>query len=103
MIPSVGRTVHFFPGMSKHKGQPYPAVITHVWSDQCVNLHVLDDGSFPLGRPTVTSVMKRNGDLAEEVWDWPTIVEGRDPVRAGIFNVLGAPGAAGEGDQEAKT
>lgn len=46
--PTVGRVVLYHPSHVPDKKQPYPALITHVWSEQCVNLEVSNDGSFPL-------------------------------------------------------
>ncbi|GMV26948.1 MAG: hypothetical protein AMXMBFR58_29790 [Phycisphaerae bacterium] len=77
--PTVGRIVDFYPkhtSASAGKGQPYPAVITHAWSDTTVNLHILDDGSFPVYPLTPTSVVQRPHGAAPEAnaagwWDWP--------------------------------
>lgn len=68
--PAVGRIVHYTPLESVgSKNQPYPAVITHVWSEDCVNLNVLNDGSFTLsGDECPTSVMKGQGP---RTWAWP--------------------------------
>lgn len=55
IMPTVGRVVLFFPPLSirkgdtslrEYKGQPYPAIITHVFGPECVNVAVLPDGSF---------------------------------------------------------
>lgn len=90
MKPTIGRIVHYWPGnlddRAPKKGQPYPAVITHVHSDDCVNLTVFNDNSFPLGGKfspphTITSVCKWNGvDKPDglSVWDWPA----REPSQA---------------------
>jgi len=72
--PTVGRIVHYTPPESDgRKGAPYPAVITHVFGDTCVNLHVFDDGSFPLHVPGTeahkpTSVNLGTGPRS---WSWP--------------------------------
>ena len=79
--PSVGRIVHYHPGdQEDRKGQPYPAVITHVWSDTCVNLETMNDGSFPLRigstgmdvEKNPTSVCLANeGQTEGRRWEWP--------------------------------
>lgn len=72
--PSVGRIVHYIPELSNHpKGQPYPAIITHVWSETCVNLHIFDDGSHCLlVVQEQTSVMLRTEEMvAGACWEWP--------------------------------
>lgn len=55
IMPTVGRVVLFYPGLTftrngrpirEDKGQPYPAIITHVWGPECVNIAPLPDGSF---------------------------------------------------------
>lgn len=68
--PTVGRIVHYTPlGGLGSKKQPYPAIITHVWGDECVNLNVMNDGSYTLGaQECPTSVMKGDGP---RTWSWP--------------------------------
>lgn len=64
--PTIGRTVLFYEGddFMKSHGRPrggtngtrwHPAVITRVWSDTCVNLHVMFDAS---PAESVTSVVE---------------------------------------------
>lgn len=75
--PSVGRIVHYTPqepAANGTKGQPYPAVITHVWSDTCVNLNVLNDGSFTLSRdecPTSVTLAADASNPTPRTWHWP--------------------------------
>lgn len=72
--PSVGRIVYYTPlntGKERdRKGQPFPATITHVWGDDCVNLAVANDGSFNLREDErhPTSVMRGTGP---GTWSWP--------------------------------
>lgn len=46
------------------QGKERPAIVTHVWSDTCVNLFVFPDGTYdrpvPI-QPTRTSVMQGDG------------------------------------------
>lgn len=70
--PTVGRIVHYEPVESVGKGQPYPAIITHVWGPTCVNLNVIDDGSYPSKfNAKVTSVMLSDTPAAGR-WNWPS-------------------------------
>ena len=70
--PSVGRIVHYMPKhVEDNKGQPYPAVITHVWSETCVNLSVANDGSFPLCDPPRPTSVCFDADGAPGTWCWP--------------------------------
>lgn len=70
-MPAIGRIVLYAPTAAEREGRGgadyYPAVITRVWGQRCVNLHVLADAgqAFP-----VTSV--DYGMLpAERSWRWP--------------------------------
>lgn len=53
--PRIGEIVFYVPEFggpessgARSKAAPYPAIVTHVWADNCVNLHVFVDGSFEL-------------------------------------------------------
>lgn len=64
MTPSVGRIVLFHG-----KGDPVPAIVTRVWSGDCVNLHVFQDA---LPSVPVTSVVFRDSNPgAGQSWSWP--------------------------------
>lgn len=72
MKPSIGRIVIFHcDETQKEKQNNYqsdaPAIITAVWSDECVNLKVMLDGEATLWR---TSATLGTGELQ---WSWPTI------------------------------
>lgn len=78
--PTVGRVVHFYPAdeaKPDEKGQPYPAIITHVWGDSTVNLAVQDDGSFMLSNTHPTSVKLLGEDEQRPAvgsWcEWPPV------------------------------
>lgn len=90
MKPTIGRIVHYWPGSPdepepKKKGQPYPAIVTHVHSDDCVNLTVFNDNSYPIGSGMSypfarSSVCIWNGVGKPDglnVWTWPA----REPVQ----------------------
>ena len=48
--PRIGDIIYFYtaPNPSTNK-EIYPAIVTHVWSDDCVNLFVFQDGSHMPG------------------------------------------------------
>lgn len=72
--PSVGRIVQYFPPGVPFKAGGYPAVITHVWGDLCVNLNVFNDGSHRLAPELLmpTSVMQINPEKIDDIgWQWP--------------------------------
>lgn len=75
--PTVGRVVNFNPGIPSKKGQFYPALITHVFSDTTVNLCVLNDGSWPLGELTPTSVTFSEDGAAARSWSWMPFQKGQ--------------------------
>ena len=68
IAPTVGRVVLFYPPanvtraggkpLRASKGQPFPALITHVWGASCVNVAPLPDGTFG-ELPPYTSVLIR--------------------------------------------
>lgn len=74
ITPTVGRVVWYYPSVDSGKGQPYPAIITHVWGDACVNLSVQNDASYPLpaGETNPTSVaLATDGESpAGRTWAW---------------------------------
>lgn len=83
MKPSIGRIVHFVQG-----GVHFAAIVTKVWTDVCVNLYVLPNGSDVLvpgstdggqnpnsyngssAAGSATSVVQSTSN-AEFSWHWP--------------------------------
>jgi hypothetical protein len=72
--PSIGRIVHYHPFAEGEPGIPFtgeappcPAIITKVFSEDCVNLTIFGVESVPLLR---TSVL-RGGPAAQGSWSWP--------------------------------
>lgn len=73
MKPTIGRIVHFLANGMMAPGNHYPAIITHVFSDTCVNLCV-----FPKGTPQdasdsglKTSVVFDELMVTIYSWHWP--------------------------------
>jgi len=75
--PSLGRIVQYSQpaGEARHNDErTHPAIITHVWSDTCVNLTVFFDNAAPEPR---TSVCLRTDDADHNpnaYWEWPAKV-----------------------------
>ncbi len=69
MQPSVGRIVHYSPGIGDPQGQPdpIPAIMTRVWSEKVVNLTVFFCALEPKPK---TSVIEGEGPGQ---WRWPPI------------------------------
>lgn len=69
--PSIGRIVIFRTSEEAAHDCCFPAVITQVWSDECVNLEVFGHAEGPEGEPQgrfPTSVLKGDGRRS---WSWP--------------------------------
>lgn len=63
MKPSIGRIVHFVDAEGEHCA----AIITRVWSDDCVNLiYFHDTGSMPY-----TSSVQDETATKQCSWHWP--------------------------------
>lgn len=72
-FPSIGRIVGFTPATNNPTGKEYAAIVTHVFSDTCVNLNVLSDGSFPLPeseRLVTSKVQSDDGQARPDRWRW---------------------------------
>lgn len=72
--PSIGRIVHFYPGTGDlqmdeagRRQTAQAAIITRVFSDECVNLNVFTD----MGVVIQTSVLRGVDGYR---WDWPARV-----------------------------
>ena len=66
MKPSIGRIVHYWDG---DLAEPSPAIITKVWSDECINLKVFRDGVD--SSECVTSVPLLHEAKLSMFWSWP--------------------------------
>ena len=69
IVPTVGRVVLYTPRTTDpdhNNAEVLPAVVVRVWSDDMINLKVLNDGSEDFWATSVA----RN-ELAEQgTWDW---------------------------------
>lgn len=78
-MPKVGETVQYYPiqddvkSMQMHKNcneaHVLPAIVTAVWSEDCVNLKVIFDGEKP--DMWVTSSTKATNDENGGQWNYP--------------------------------
>lgn len=64
MSPTIGRIVHYYVG---NEAEPLPAIITRVWSNECVNLHVFSDH----GDDTLETSVPQRVTSTSWGWDWP--------------------------------
>lgn len=64
MKPQVSDLLHYF---DEDGSEPRAAIVTKVWSDTCVNLHVFSDGVREAADPT--SVMRRDESNRGNVWE----------------------------------
>lgn len=74
--PSIGRIVLFgFQKADVPQGimRECPAMITAVWSDTCVNLHLLRDANHHsiATNDTPTSVTLGDASMTGRYWRWP--------------------------------
>ena len=75
MKPTIGRIVHFVNKFGKGK-EVFPAIITNVWSDTCVNLSVFYDGAnhgVPMSQTPFESSVSFDDkpDPDQRTWHWP--------------------------------
>ena len=79
MKPTVGRIVIFretvWQGEGTNGTRDHPAIVTRVWSDTCVNLHVFFDASSSWSKSSVTQMPELPDGVANTSgvggWRWP--------------------------------
>lgn len=74
MKPTIGRIVHFVLSGAAVPGDHYAAVVTHVWSDTCVNLFVFSKGAQAddqYASGVKTSVIQDESATIGYSWHWP--------------------------------
>lgn len=65
--PVIGDIVHFV-----YSQRDWAAIVTHVWSDDRVNLYVFPDASHSFGSNQVVASVFYNGlDHWDNTWHWP--------------------------------
>lgn len=65
MTPTIGRIVMFRNDKEVNGVKDHPAIITRVWSDTCVNLHVFFDAN-----PSEVKTSVTHGEQ-DYNWYWP--------------------------------
>lgn len=60
--PTVGRVVWFYPKGYVDGQEPLAAIVTHVWSDTCVNLAIFDANGRPLADPPTSVLLVQEGN-----------------------------------------
>ena len=73
MKPSIGRIVHFVGASPTTAADHYAAIVTHVWSDFCINLFVFANGGQEDGlhAGVKTSVVYAEVPAVGHSWHWP--------------------------------
>lgn len=76
--PTIGRVVHYFANAGDISGiGPHAAIVTHVWTDEMINLVVFPaNGGNPTTRTSVHDkehAPEYEGRVASH-WDWPARV-----------------------------
>lgn len=69
--PSIGRIVIYRTSTDAQQDCCYPAIITRVWTDECVNLEVFGDESGPLGEPQGRFPTSVAYGTERRQWSWP--------------------------------
>jgi hypothetical protein len=73
--PSIGRIVHYIPADEEKRANngtsPIAAVIVAVWSDTCVNLKLLTDGTADIWKTSVLLLEGPDDETAVYRWKWP--------------------------------
>lgn len=100
ITPTVGRVVWFYPDansaeapFARHpegKG-PYAALIVHVWSDEMVNLCVLDAVGTPHPRTSVHLVHEDDGGWAAPYCTWMPFQKGQAKAQDAAARVVALP------------
>lgn len=77
ITPTVGRIVYYTPGelngdvaMARNGDQSLAAIVTAVWSDTCVNLHIFDANGNSHIRTSVLLVQDDNPKPAGCFCEW---------------------------------
>ena len=79
MKPTVGRIVIFretvWQGEGTNGTRDHPAIVTRVWTDTCVNLHVFFDACSSAPKSSVTQMPELADGVASTSaiggWRWP--------------------------------
>lgn len=74
MTPTIGRIVHFRDPYSRFGSDVKAAIVTRVFSDDCVNLAIITDVGVVYSE---TSVVRCDDAsvAASRAWSWPPIVQ----------------------------
>lgn len=79
--PTIGRVVWYWPGTSDfgidNGDQPLAALVTHVWSDSCVNLAVFGQDGTAHGRTSVRLVQDDSGNSGQPFAEWMPCQKGQ--------------------------
>lgn len=64
ITPTVGRVVWFYRKGASLTEQPLAAIVSHVWSDTCVNLAIFDaNGNAMVNPPTSVLLVQEGAEI----------------------------------------
>jgi len=79
--PTVGRVVWYHPGSSdpgpSPEGQPLAAIVSHVWSDTCINLAIFDANGVLYNRTSVLLVQDGAPVPSQQYAEWMPYQKGQ--------------------------
>lgn len=104
--PTVGRQVWYRPRVDElahAHSQHFAATVTHVWSENCVNLQILRENGQPLCKTSVILAQDRMAQPGEAEWmpyqigqakaqEDKVAADYKHPLHAGIVPMNGLPG-----------
>lgn len=72
--PTVGRIVNYYPSKNDpnhNSAEVLPAIIVRVWSNEVVNLKVINDGEVDFWKTSVALLPEDTFNPNGSMWSWP--------------------------------
>lgn len=71
MKPTNGRIVLFVNRIGETEGEHSPAIISRVWGDTCVNLHIMQQDALAPMRLETSRMLDESPSPQAGTWHWP--------------------------------